>query len=175
MLRAIALCLALVATGCVTSKAPLLGPDSRVLPFLPSTQFETYERDDARSPWKKGDGLMTLSVDQGLVITELNADGKRKDEATNTIHPLGSDRFLIQGRYKPDSAYSYAVLDIRNGEGILTGLICKSLDQAAFRRDGGKVTADACELDGAPDPLALLKKLAAKPTGPQMRYVPIRK
>jgi hypothetical protein len=34
---------------------------------------------------------------------------------------------------------------------------------------------EACELDAAPEPLAILRKLAAKPAGPQMRYVPVQK
>jgi hypothetical protein len=32
-----------------------------------------------------------------------------------------------------------------------------------------------CELDSAPNPLALLHKLAAKPAGVQVRYVPVAK
>jgi hypothetical protein len=172
--RALVLALALLASGCVTSKTPLLGPDSRVLPFLPGAKFETYERDDARSPWKKDERLTTLAADQALVIRELDASGQPKNRDTITIHPLGPERFLIQTHFVNDGHYAYGVLEVHNGEGLVTGLGCKFIDQAAFRRDGGQVVKELCELDAAPDPLGLLRKLAAKPAGPQMRYVPVR-
>lgn len=57
----------------------------------------------------------------------------------------------------------------------MTGLNCKVLDQDAFRRAGGTVTSDMCELDGATDPVAVLRTLAGSPKGPQVRYVPVRK
>ncbi len=66
------------------------------------------------------------------------------------------------------------MLEVRNGEGLVPGLNCKKMDQAAFRRDGGKVVADFCELDAARDPLALLRKLSASPVGVRVRYVPVK-
>jgi hypothetical protein len=174
-LRVLALTLGLAVAGCVTSKTPLLGPDSRVLPFLPGSKFETYERDDARAAWKKNDTLTVFTADQSLAIRELDEAGKPKNPDTTTIHPLGPGRFLVQTHFENDGHYGYGVLDIRNGEGVITGFGCKVIDQATFRRQGGKVVKDACELDGASDPLAILRKLAAKPAGPQMRYVPAQK
>jgi hypothetical protein len=175
LLRVLALTLGLAVAGCVTSKAPLLGSDSRVLPFLPGSKFETYERDDARAPWKKNDSLTTFTADQSLAIREMDDAGKPKNQDTTTIHPLGPGRFLVQTHFVNQGHYAYGVLDIRDGEGVITAFGCKVIDQAAFRRDGGKVVKEACELDGAPEPLAILRKLAAKPAGPQMRYVPVQK
>jgi hypothetical protein len=174
-LRVLALTLGLAVAGCVTSKTPLLGPDTRALPFLPEARFETYERDDARAPWKKNDDLTVFTADQSLTIRELDEAGKPKNPDTTTLHPLGPGRFLVQTHFVKDGHYAYGVLDIRNGEGVITGFGCKVIDQAAFRRQGGKVVKEACELDGAPEPLAILRKLAAKPAGPQMRYVPVQK
>jgi len=173
--RCFVLLLGLALAGCVTSKAPLLGADSRVLPFLPGTNFETYERDDARAPWKKNAAHATFTADRSLVVRELDKAGKPKDAATYTFHPLSPGVFLVQARFKPDDPYAYGVLEVRNGEGVVTGLNCRSVDQAAFRRDGGTITNDFCELDAAPDPLALLRKIAASPGGPQARYVPVAK
>jgi hypothetical protein len=174
-LRVLALTLGLAVAGCVTSKTPVLGPDSRVLPFLPGAKFETYERDYARDPWKKNDTLTVFTADQSLTIRELDEAGKPKNPDTTTIHPLGPGRFLVQTHYVNQGHYAYGALDIRNGEGVITGFGCKAIDQAAFRRNGGKVVEEACELDAAPDPLAILRELAAKPAGPQMRYVPVQK
>ncbi len=174
-LRVLALTLGLAAAGCVTSKTPVLGPDSRILPFLPGAKFETYERDNARDPWKKNGNLTVFTADQSLAIRELDEAGKANNEDTTTIHALGPRRFLVQTHFVNQGHYAYGVLDIRNGEGVITGFGCKVIDQAAFRRDGGKVVKEACELDAAPDPLAILRKLAAKPAGPQMRYVPVQK
>ena len=174
-LRVLALTLSLAIAGCVTSKSPVLGPDSRVLPFLPGSKFETYERDDARASWKKNDSLTIFTADPSLTVREVDDAGKPKNQETTTIHPLGPGRFLVQTHFVNDGHYAYGVLDIRNGEAVITAFGCKVIDQAAFRRQGGEVVKDACELDGAPDPLAVLRKLAAKPAGPQMRYVPVQK
>jgi hypothetical protein len=174
LLRCFALLLGVMLAGCVTSKAPLLSSDSRVLPFIPGTAFETYERDDDRAPWKKNEKRSIFTADSSLVVRELNEDGSPKDEAIYTFHPLGGERFLVQARFKPSEDYAYGVLEVRNGEGMVTGLNCKAIDQAAFRRDGGKVVADFCELDSAPDPLALLRKLGANPLGVRIRYVPVK-
>jgi hypothetical protein len=173
--RILILSLGLAVAGCVTSKTPLLGPDSRVLPFLPGAKFETYERDDARAPWKKNDTLTVFTADQSLTIRELDETGKPKSPDTTTLHPLGPGRFLVETHFVNDGHYGYGVLDVRNGEGVITGFGCKVIDQAAFRRQGGKIVKDVCELDGAPNPLAIVRKLAAKPAGPQMRYVPVQK
>jgi len=173
--RALVLTLGLSVAGCVTSKTPLLGPDSRVLPFPSGARFETYERDDAGAPWTKNDDLTIFSADQGLTISELDAAGRPKNQDTTTIHALGPGRFLVQTHFVNEGHYAYGVLEIRNGEGLVTGLGCKVIDQALFRRDGGKVVKDSCELDGAPDPLAILRRLAIEPAGPQMRYVPVQK
>jgi hypothetical protein len=173
--RVLVLTLALSVAGCVTSKTPLFGPDSRVLPFLPGAKFETYERDDARAPWKKNDTLTIFTADPSLTIRELDEAGKARNEDTITVHPLGPGRFLVQNHFVNDGHYAYGVLEIRNGEGLVTGFGCKAIDQTLFRRDGGKVVKDICELDGAPNPLAMLRRLAAKPAGPQMRYVPVSK
>ena len=173
--RILVLTVGLFVAGCVTSKAPLLGSDSRVLPFLPGSKFETYERDDARAPWKKNDTLTVFTADQSLAIRELDDAGKPKSPDTTTIHALGPGRFIVQTHFVNQGHYAYGVLDVRNGEGVITAFGCKVIDQAAFRQQGGKVVKEACELDGAPDPLAILRKLAAKPAGPQMRYVPVQK
>src|SRR3954463_10078022 len=173
-LRVLALTLGLAVAGCVTSKSPLLGSDSRILPFLPGSKFETYERDDARAPWKKNEALTTFTADQSLEIRELDDAGQPKNPDITTIHPLGSERFLVQTHFVRDGHYAYGVLEVRNGEGVITGFGCKVIDQAAFQKAGGKVVKDACELDSAPDPLAILRALAAKPAGPQMRYVPVK-
>lgn len=181
--RVLVLTLSLFAAGCVTSRSPVLGPDTRVLPFLPGTQFETYERDEARAPWKKNEALSTFTADRSLEITELDDGGKPKNSDTTTIHPLSPGRFLVQTLFTHTGRFAYGVLEIRNGEGVVTGFGCKVIDQAAFRRDGGTIVKDDgkiakdnnCSLDTASNPLAILRKLAAKPAGPQMRYIPVVK
>ena len=175
LLRCLVLLLGVALAGCVTSKAPLLGADSRVMPFTSGATFDTYEREDASAPWKKSDARSVFTADQSLVVREFDEAGQPKDEAIYTFHPLGPERFLVQARFKPSEAYAYGVLEIRGGEGVVTGLNCKSIDQAAFRQGGGTIANDFCALDSAPDPLALLRKLGAAPAGVQVRYVPVTK
>lgn len=175
LLRCLVLLLGVALAGCVTSKAPLLGADSRVMPFTSGATFDTYERDDPSALWKKSDARSVFTADPSLVVREFDEAGQPKDEAIYTFHPLGPQRFLVQARFKPSEAYAYGVLEIRGGEGVVTGLNCKSIDQAAFRQGGGTIANDFCALDSAPDPLALLRKLGAAPAGVQVRYVPVTK
>jgi hypothetical protein len=172
--RYLVLLFGLALAGCVTSKAPLLSNDSRVLPFLPGTAFEVYEREKPADAWKKNEKPTRFTADASLVVRELDDAGKPKDD-TYTFHPLGPQRFLVQARFKDGASYAYGVLEVRNGEGIATGLNCKAIDRAAFRRSGGTVKDDYCDLGSAPDPLALLRRIAANPAGPQVRYVPVVK
>lgn len=174
-LRCLLLLCAAALAGCVSSKEPLLSTDTRVLPLPLNQSFETYERDRPTDPWQKNDKPTGFAADAALVVHEMTPDYKPKDEARYTFHAFGPGRFLVQARLKPSEPYSYAVLEVRDGESIVTGLSCKTIDQAAFRRDGGSVKDNVCDLSTAADPLALLRKVAANPTGPQVRYVPVPK
>jgi hypothetical protein len=143
-------------------------------------KFEVYQRASARDPWLKKTDI-SLVADQGLVVrNEAAAPGSE----SITFHPLGLQRFLVQaflklGFLKND--YVYGVLEVRNGEGFLSMMACEDLDQRAFRAAGGTIKPGDtiaqilhCELDSAPRPLELLRSIAARPPGPEERYVPVR-
>jgi hypothetical protein len=160
-------------SACVVSKEPLLGPDSRVLPFSPPMKFEVYERASARDAWKKQTDI-SLVADQRLVV--------RSDSSVEwyTFHPLGGQRFLVQAFMMKDN-YAYGVLEIRNGEGFVSMMLCDNIDQRAFKAAGGTINQGVpvtCELDSASKPLELLKSIAARSFGPEqryeLRYVPVR-
>jgi hypothetical protein len=125
--------ISLSLTACIVSKDPLLGPDSRVLPFLPPMKFEVYERASARDPWQKRTDV-TLAADQRLVVS--NERGGPGSESY-TFHSLGPQRFLVQAFMRDN--YAYGVLEVRNGEGILSMMACENVDQGAFRSAGGTV------------------------------------
>lgn len=174
-LRCLVLFLGVMLAGCVTSKAPLLSRDSRVLPFLPGTAFEVYEREKPSEPWKKNEKRAIFAADASLTVTDVDEAGKPRNEEVYSFHAFAPGRLIVQAQFKRGEPYAYGVLEVRNGEGLVTGLGCKAIDQAAFRRAGGKIAKDMCELDSAPDPLALLRKLATNPAGVQVRYVPVVK
>lgn len=170
------LILPLILCGCISSKEELLGPDSRVLPFLPGTKFELYKRAQAREPWVKENDAGTVTADAALVVRELDSKGKSKEYPRYTFHSLGFERFLVQGQFESKGPYSYAVLEVRNGEGIVVPFDCKKIDQEAFKTAGGVISKDnVCSIDGVADKIGLLKSLAASPAGEQYRYVPVRK
>ena len=176
MLRSLALSLALAALagGCVVSKTPLLGPETRALPFASGTEFRTYEQERPGGRWKLDRKAIVLVADADKVIREVDAAGKVKEGEEHTLHPLGPNRYLIQTRFNPDR-YAYGVLEIRRGQGFVTAIPCKQIDQNAFKAAGGTVTGDDCMLDGVSDAAGLLKQLAAHPLGPKLKYVPVRK
>ena len=173
--RCLVLLLGVTLAGCVSSKEPLLGSDSRILPVALNQSFDTYERDRPTDPWQKNDKPTGFAADSSLVVHELDATNKPKDQARYTFHAFGPGRFLAQAKLKPEEPYSYAVVEVANGEVLVTALSCKTIDQQAFRREGGSIKENVCDLSTASDPLALLRKLAANPTGPQVRYVPVAK
>ena len=171
-LVALAFC-SLALTACLSSNKPVIDADSRVLPFTPPITIDVYDRKNSSEPWQKQQKPVTLVADNQLVV-------QVKDEAsgdTYAFYPLEPRRFLVEGWMKSNDRYAYGVLEVRNGEGVLHRLECDSIDQAAFKTAGGFVTGDSfkdCKLDKVANPLALLKSLAANPTGAQQRYVPVR-
>jgi hypothetical protein len=179
MYRPLKQCLSLLAlvfcsfalTACLSSDRSLIDADSRVLPFTPPITIEVYDRKSPSEPWQKQDKPVTLVADDQLIVRAQGTDGE-----TYVLYPLEPRRFLVEGRFKSDRP-SYGVLEIRNGEGLLHHLNCETIDQAAFKNAGGVVTGDLskdCRLDKVSNPLALLKSLAANPTGSQQRYVRVR-
>lgn len=162
---------ALALTACLSSDKSLIDADSRVLPFTPPITIEVYDRQNSRGPWRKQKAPITLVADDRLLVRV-----KDVPEETYAFYPLEPRRFLIEGQMK-SGRLAYGVLEIRDGEGFLHHMNCEGLDLAAFKNQGGIVTGDSfkeCKLDKVSNPLALLKSLAARPTGPQQRYVPVR-
>jgi hypothetical protein len=171
-LIAVALC-SLGLTACLNSEKSLMDANSRILPFTPPITIEVYDRENPKDPWRKEKDLATLVADDQLRVRI--KDGPTGD--TYTFHQLEPGRFMVEGRMQSSGRFAYGVLEVRNGEGILHHLRCENLDQAAFEAAGGVVTGfhfKECNLDKVANPLALLKSLAAKPTGSQQRYVPVR-
>jgi hypothetical protein len=103
-------------------------------------------REQARDPWLKITDI-SLVADQRLVVRN---DGPGE---SYTFHPLGLQRFLVQALMK--EYYAYGVLEIRNGEGFLSMMLCDNINQRAFKAAGGTinqglpVTWVTCELDSA--------------------------
>jgi hypothetical protein len=171
---ALSLALAALAGGCVVSKTPLLGPETRALPFASGTKFQTYEQEQSGGRWKKDEKTIALVADAEKVIREVDDSGKVKQGEDYTLHPLGPNRFLVQARFSSER-YAYGVLEIRRGEGIVAAFQCKKIDQNAFKAAGGTVATDDCALDGMSDAVGFLKRLAVSPLGPKLKYVRVRK
>jgi hypothetical protein len=157
--------------ACVTSREALLGPDTRVLLFSTRARFKVYERLEARDSWKQSnDGI--LVADDDLVVRDEN----HPQFESFSFHPNGDRKFLVQANF--GHHYAYAVLEIRNGEGLLDPMNCDKIDQDRFQRAGGSVNSEwvkECKLDTAPKPLELLRSIAATSSEPTLRYVPIRR
>jgi hypothetical protein len=147
--------------------------DSRVLPFTPPLTIDVYDREDPKQPWQKQKDRVTLIADNQLLV-------RIKDNTTGdtySFHQLEPRRFLVEGRMKSSGRFSYGVLEIGNGEGLLHHLRCENVDEAAFKAAGGTVTGfhfKECHLDKVSNALALVKSMATKPVGSQQRYVPVR-
>ena len=168
----LALC-SLALTACLNSDKSLMDANTRVLPFTPPITIEVYERENPKDPWRKQKDLVTLVADNQLVVRV--KDGESGD--TYTFHPLEPRRFMVEAWSKSSGRFTYGVLEMRNGEGILHHLLCENVDEAAFKAAGGIVTGinfKECNMDKISNPLAFVNALAAKPTGSQQRYVPVR-
>jgi hypothetical protein len=166
--------LAMLAGGCVISKNPVFGADTRALPFASGTRFQIYERENGGAPWKLSDKAIVFVADAGKIVREVDDNGKIDDKESYTFHPLGTDRYLVQARFQ-EGRYAYAVLEMSAREGILTALQCKRIERALLKEAGVKIDGEDCVLDGARDAAGFLKQLATKPAGSQIKYVPVQK
>jgi hypothetical protein len=171
--RVAGLALALLSGGCVISTAPLLGPEARTAPPFPARiSLQAYERESSTAPWKPNGDVVELVTDANRVVREAEAGKPADDEYT--FHQIAPDRYLTQARFSANR-YAYGLLEIRDGQGYMTAFQCKAIDPSILQRAGVKVAADDCSLDGAPNPLAFLKELAAVPGDPRIRYTPVAK
>jgi len=173
--------LALSLSGCIGSTQPLMGRDTRAVPFASGTTFEIYNRDDPSQPWGSGERIQ-LVADNELVLGEADASGQRKKEGSSyTLHQLAPHRYLAQMRldHRTDG-YRYGILEIANGEGIVNYFHCSEINQQAFRAKGGTVRPEpqydiqVCSLDGAPNGLELVQSVSNQPPRRQTRYVPVQ-
>lgn len=167
----LAVLLAVLAGGCVTSKEPVFGPDTRVVPFASGTRFQIYQRDSDKDPWVLDDQEVVLVAGNDKIVRELDDSGAPSDDERYTFHSLGANRYLAQGDFG-DGRFAYGLLEVRGGEAFLTGFQCSSLDATAMERAGVKVDGDDCEIDGVSDRAGFLRQLAARPTAPLIKYVP---
>ena len=127
----LALC-SLALTACFSSDKPLIDAKTRVVPFTTPITLEVYERKDANDPWQKQRDLITLVADNQRVVRLSNEEVGD----TYVFHPLESGRFMLEAHSKSNGRFSYGVLEVRDGEGLLHHLDCESIDQAAFAESG---------------------------------------
>jgi hypothetical protein len=170
-LVAVAFC-AFALTACLSSDKSLIEADSRVLPFTSPITIDVYGRETPTEPWHKESDRATLVADSQRVVRI-----QGKSTPTYVFYQLEPGRFLVEGQMESNGRYAYGVLEIRDGEGVMTHLKCENVDLAAFQKAGGVVTGDSfkdCKIDKIFNALAFLRALAIKPTGSQQRYVPVR-
>ncbi|HEX5777312.1 MAG TPA: hypothetical protein VFY21_00585 [Xanthobacteraceae bacterium] len=165
--------LAALAGGCVVSRTPLNGLGERAAPFGDRTTLAIFERADGKGAWKPSEQkTVTLVVEADRAFRSLDEKGKPED-GNFTFHVLGSDRYLVQARFSADR-YGYAVLQVRKGEGLVSPLTCKAIDDDVVKKAGMKMVADDCWLEGTKDPAGFLKSIAAKAPEPTVKYVPVK-
>lgn len=169
----LAVLLAALAGGCVVSKTPLNGLGERAAPFGEKTTLAIFERADGKSAWKPSEQKsVTLVGGPDKAFHSLDEKGKAED-GNFTFHTLGPDRYLVQARFS-ENRYGYAVLQVQNGEGLVSPLVCKAIDAETVRKAGMKMVADDCWLEDAKDPAGFLKAVAADAPAPTVRYVPVK-
>jgi hypothetical protein len=171
---ALAIGIASLAGGCVISKEPVFGPETRAVPFASGTRFQVFQRETATGPWKRDDREVVLVAGHDKVVREADASGQPDNDESYTFHPLGKNRFLAQGDFG-NGRFAYGVLEIRGSEGLVAAFQCKSIDPALLQRAGVKVMADDCVLNGTSDQAAFLKQLAARPLVALIKYAPVKK
>jgi hypothetical protein len=171
---ALVLLIAAFAGGCVVSKAPLASLGERTLPLASGTRIDIFERADADSVWKSGEAKsVTLMAGADRIYRAANEAGNIEDDAI-TFHALGPDRYLVQAQFGA-ARFGYAVLQIRNGEGLVSPLACKQVDPAVLNKAGLKIVADDCWLEDTADPVGFLRQIAERPSTPLVKYVPVKK
>jgi hypothetical protein len=165
--------LALLAAGCVISKEPVLGPETRVVPFASGTRFQIYERETTKAAWKP-DKEIAFLVGADKVVRETDAAGNPVVGESYTFHSIGPDRYLVHADFGA-GRHAYGLLEIRGSQGFVTAFQCRSIGADLLERAGVKRMGEDCLLDGITDPARLLKQLAARPDPALIKYVPVKK
>jgi hypothetical protein len=169
----LAVLLAALAGGCVVSKTPLNGLGERAAPFGDTTTLAIFERADGKSAWKQSEQkAATLVGGPDKVFHSLDEKGKTED-GNFTFHTLAPNRYLVQARFS-ENRYGYAVLQVQNGEGLVSPLVCKTTNADAVKKAGMKMVADDCWLEDTKDPAGFLKAIAANAPAPTVKYVPVK-
>jgi len=169
----LAIVLAAFTGGCVVSKTPLNGLGDRAAPFGERATLSIFERTNSKSAWKQAEQkAVTLVGGADKVFRSLDEKGKA-EEGTFTFHALGPDRYLVQARFS-EQRYGFALLQIRNGEGLVSPLACKTIDADVVKKAGMKNVADDCWLEDTKDPAGFLKSISAKAPEPTVKYVPVK-
>jgi hypothetical protein len=171
---ALAIVIASLAGGCVISKEPVFGPETRAGPFASGTRFQVFQRETATGPWKRDDKEVVLVAGHDKVVREVDASGQPDNNESYTFHPLGKNRYLAQGDFG-NGRFAYGVLEVRGGEGLVAAFQCESIDPALLQRAGVMVTADECVLNNTFDQAGFLKQLAARPVVALIKYAPVTK
>jgi hypothetical protein len=169
----LALIVAAFAGGCVVAKAPISGIGERAAPFGERTTLALFERANSQSAWNPGEQkTVTLVGGTDKIFRSFDEKGK-PEEGTFTFHVIGPDRYLAQARFS-EQRYGFAVLQVRNGEGLVSPLTCKAIDADTLKKAGMRNVADDCWLEDTKDPAGFLKSLAAKAPEPTVKYVPVK-
>jgi hypothetical protein len=171
---ALALAIAFLAGGCVISREPVFGPETRVVPFASGTRFQIYQRDTPESAWEQDRDEAVLVAGADKVVREADASGKPEGGESYTFHPIGPNRYLAQADFG-NGRHGYGVLEIRRGEGLLAAFQCKAIDPALLQRAGVTTIAGDCIIDRATDRTGFLRQLAARPPAATVKYVPVKK
>jgi len=154
--------------SCVTSKEPILGPDTRVLPWIIPKKFQIFDKNGANAPWTKGQEV--------TLVPDLNDLTIRVGNDVFSLHPIGFRRFLAQTFVKDH--YVYGIVEIRDGEGIVSLMNCESFDRNLILAAGATIEKRfilECSLDKANNPLNSLFQLASRAKGGmEQRYVPVK-
>jgi hypothetical protein len=173
-LRALVLSLAALMGGCVVSKTPVQGLGERATVYPPGIRYEVFERADGNSSWRPSSPATTVLVAGGDPIYRHDDGDANIGVSGYSFYRFAPNRYIAEAQFDGDR-YGYGVLEIRDGEGLVTPFDCSKIPNRVLLEAGMIERLGDCWLEDSPDPVRFLRQLAEQPGVPLVKYVPVSK
>jgi hypothetical protein len=138
--------LAVLLSGCITSKAPKFAPSSAVTLFGDGGKFKVFDKGEGDQYIENDDAEIKKRADGGYdFIMQSN------DPTVVTVHKVDSDLYVVQSKKKNADAYDYLLIRVAGKEYFTHAPDCLKQDKAKMA--GVEIKKDECRIDGVADPV----------------------
>jgi hypothetical protein len=141
---ALAAAIAVLLSGCITSKDAKFPASSAVALFGDGGKFKAYDKGEGDQYIENDDAEIKKRADGGY---DFIMGGN--DATAVTIHKVADDLYVVQSKKKNAEAYDYLLLRVAGKEYFTHAPDCSKQDKAKMA--GVEIKKDECRIDGVTD------------------------